>query len=161
MSYIATVGQETLTLKIGTETHLFDSGADGDYIVVDNPNDDVVQTIGQNGNVIYTRNEQGRAVDLTLRVVNGSPADIFLINAGNQALSAMDNDVASFKFIGATITTFKSDGTSTKKITLQLINGVISKTPNWTVNAEGNASEAIHEYSLKFIKDNGRGWSIE
>jgi hypothetical protein len=74
IALMGTVNLDVITIFDRVFTDLFD----GDSITVTYPNELMTMKTGKNGNTIYMQDETGKNVDILLRLVLGSPDDIFL-----------------------------------------------------------------------------------
>ena len=126
---------------------IFSGFADGDCVKITYPNDLVIVKTGKNGNSLYGFKNDGRQVDVTLRVVLGSADDKFLNNIN----SLMKNDFAAFTLMTGEFTKRVGDGNGNiTAVTYILSGGVISHQPEAVENADGNTDQSLVVWSLKF-----------
>lgn len=140
---------ETLTGKdtLVIDGKLIEDGADGDCVTIEFPNDLATITRGKNGNSLITKNEQGKIINVTLRVCQNGETDKYFINK----LSQFDNDVTSFATIKGTFTKRTGDGQgNTTKKTYDLTGGVIIRNAGAIDSATGNVDSAVSTYNLTF-----------
>jgi hypothetical protein len=144
---VALTGSDVIKLN----NRIFSAFADGDCAHLTFPNDLVVVKTGKSGNSIYGFKNDGRQVDLTLRVVVGSSDDKFL----NGLLALMKNDPAAFTLITGEFTKRVGDGQGNiTAITYILSGGVVSKQPEAVDNADGNTDQALAIWNFRFSNGN-------
>ena len=124
---------------------------DGDVAQLVYPNDLAVVKTGKNGNSIVAFKNDGRQVDLTLRIAAGSADDKFL----NNLLALFKNDAAAFSMLTGEFTKNVGDGAGNiTAITYILSAGVPTKQPGTVDNADGNTEQAVVVYGFKFTNGN-------
>ena len=126
---------------------VFTQVADGDWAVIDFPNDLVNVKQGKNGVTVYALNTSGLTANATFRVPVGGTLDKFL----NNLLVTMKSNFASFNLITGTFTKQVGDGAG--NITAKqydLSGGVFKKQAGAKANAEGDAAQGVMVYELVF-----------
>lgn len=142
----------TIDVYTGRDTveidgNLVNDGANGKVCEARFPNEVATLTKGKGGNTIITYNAEGDVCEVTVRVLTGGKTDQLLLQRYNQFI----NDSASFVAINAKFVKRVGDGTgATKKITLDLQKGVITKQPDAEEDASGDVEQAIAVYNIKF-----------
>jgi hypothetical protein len=125
---------------------LFDL-ADGDVAVLTFPTDIAQVKTGKNGNSIYGLNESGKQCELKIRVIRGSADDKYL----NGLLAGQQNNFAGTVLIVGFLWKLIGDGkgnVTSDKYTLS--GGVFNKQTEAKSNVEGDATQSVAEYHLKF-----------
>lgn len=121
--------------------------ADGDAIMLDFPNDIVAMTQGKNGNTLYAFNSTGNIVDVTVRVVLGSPDDKYL----NGRLTEYKNDPSAFVLITGEFVKRVGDGQgNVSEIIYTMDGGVILRIPVVKENVEGDIEQSVAIYMIRF-----------
>jgi hypothetical protein len=130
---------------------IFSDFIDGDVAQLVYPNDLAVVKTGKKGNSIVSFKNDGRQVDLTLRIAAGSADDKFL----NNLLALFKNDPAAFSMLTGEFTKNVGDGAgNVTAITYILSAGVPTKQPGTVDNADGNTEQAVAVYGFKFTNGN-------
>ena len=130
---------------------IFSDFMDGDVAQIVYPNDLAVVKTGKNGNSIVAFKNDGRQVDLTLRIAAGSADDKFL----NNLLALFKNDAAAFSMLTGEFTKNVGDGAGkVTAITYILSAGVPTKQPGTVDNSDGNTEQAVVVYGFKFTNAN-------
>jgi hypothetical protein len=120
----------------------------GDVLTIAFPNDLVNVKRGKNGVTIYSFNEMGRVVDVTIKVLRGSDDDKKILTQ----LSLMKNDFNSFSLISIDVT--RMLGPSAGSDNYVLTGGVFTKSnPEFKTNVEGDVEQGVALYTLKFTSD--------
>ena len=137
-------GADTLTIFDRVLTQL----ADGDVTNITFPNELVTMKTGKNKNTIYAKNESGNNCELTIRVNRGSDDDKFL---NSKKLLQDTGDFPSFVLASGQFVKRLGDGLGnvTKDI-YNLEGGVFTKSLDVKENLEGDATQAVAVYTMKF-----------
>ena len=139
------VGQSTVVLNGRT---LVDLGF-GDAFDVSVPNGLTEIESGKDGSAIYAMNQSGRQVELKLRVIQGTPDDVFL----NGLVEGFKANFAGATLINATCTKRTGNGRGDITTTAWVLSGGVPGTmppDKWNVN--GDPEQALMEYSFKFAR---------
>ncbi len=143
MSTVAITGDDTLTII----DHTFHDLADGDYSMLDFPNELSVVKTGKNGNSIYSFNETGRQATLKLRVVRASADDKYLLNL----ITQFKANPAGFILMYGTFVKKLGVGTGVvSSDTYILSGGVFTKEVAVKSNAEGDTEQSVSIWEMKF-----------
>jgi hypothetical protein len=121
--------------------------ADGDCVLLAFPSDLAAVKSSKNGNMIYSFNEQGRIVDVTLRILMGSADDKWL----HSRMQEMINDFAKFTLLTGLFTkrTGKGDGT-VADVSYQCAGGIFKRQVDAKSNADGNPDQSVVTYQIAF-----------
>lgn len=140
---IALSGNDTINIS---GTVLADL-ADADCVVLSFPNEIANVKIGKNGNAIYGLNTTGQQSEAKIRVLRGSADDQFLLSQLNaQQLNFAGTVLATGQFI-------KKIGDGQGNITSDtyiMSGGVYTKIPEAKSNVEGDSTQSVAEYTIKF-----------
>lgn len=143
MSTVAMSGNDTIILN----NQLLNDLADGDCVDLTFPNEIMTVKIGKNGNAIFGLNQMGTLAEVKIRVIRGSFTDKFLNNLLVQQNSNFSGFVLLFgqfiKKIGDGAGNITSD-------TYILSSGAFSKEIEAKSNVEGEATQSVSMYSIKF-----------
>lgn len=121
--------------------------ADGESVKLDPQNDLAVVKVGKNGNAIYAFNNMGVMVDVTIRVLLGSPDDAYL----NGRLQEMKSDFSSFILLSGSFAKRVGDGQGNVQTKVfQLSGGIIKRIPAAKTSAEGDTDQSVAEYMVTF-----------
>lgn len=143
MSIASLTGNDTIVLN----NRVFTDLADGDVVTLSFPNEIANVKTGKNGNSIYGFNATGKQCELKLRVIRGSDDDKFL----NSLLVSQQANFAGFPLMIGEFVKKIGDGLGNiKSDTYIMSGGIFSKIPEAKSNAEGDTSQSVSEYSLKF-----------
>ena len=124
--------------------------ADGDVAELKFPNDLVEVVNGKNDNAIYALNAKGKMGDLTLKLLRGSPDDIFLTVQTN---AMVNGDFPSYVLLNGNFTKRIGDGSGRVSNDRYLaLGGVVAKLPDATSSSDGKTEQAISQYTVKFAK---------
>ncbi len=138
-------GKDTLVLN----GHVFHDLADGDCGKVVYDEDLTKLKVGKDGNAVFGQNQGGRAGTLTIRVLINSEDDKYLNGLAANYLSDSSGyvlDLGSF---------FKNsgDGKGGKNSALyQLVGGAPKKQPEAKINADGDPSQTVTEWTWIFAQ---------
>lgn len=120
---------------------------DGDAVLCEFPNDTMNVKTGKNGNTIYAQNKTGENLDVTLRVIRGSPDDKWL----NGKLSQQRVSPTSFVPMSGEFAKQIGDGVGgVSQDTLILAGGVFLKNVGGKTNVEGDTEQSVAIYKMRF-----------
>ena len=120
---------------------------DGDVVDLKYPNDLANVKTGKNGNSIISFKNDGRQVEVSVRVIVASADDKFLNNLYN----LFTNDPAAFTLIAGEFTKMVGDGAGNiTSVTYILSGGVFSRGIDTMENADGNTEQAVAVYKMRF-----------
>ncbi len=120
---------------------------DGDAVTLAFPNDIAAVKASKNGNMIYSFNEQGRLVDVEIRVLIGSADDKYL----NSRLQEMINDYSKFTLLTGLFVKRTGDGDGNiANVVYQCAGGIFKRQIDAKTNVEGNPDQSIAVYSITF-----------
>ena len=121
--------------------------ADGDSVTLAFPNDLAAVKASKNGNMIYSFNEQGRLVEVTIRVLIGSADDKYL----NSRLQEMINDYSKFILLtGLFVKRTGDGGGNMTNVVYQCAGGIFKRQVDAKTNVEGNPEQSIAVYQIIF-----------
>ena len=121
--------------------------ADGNVIEMTFPSDIAQVKTGKNGNSIYGLNTTGLQCELKIRLIRGSADDIFM----NNLLVQQNNNFAGFPLmIGQFIKKIGDGAGNITSDTYILSGGIFQKQVEATSNVEGDSSQSVAVYMLKF-----------
>lgn len=140
---VSLTGNDTVVISGRVITNF----ADADNASLVFPNDIASVKTGKNGNALFALNEMGRQADAILRMIRGSPDDIFL----NDLLSLQRADFASFILMTGQFTKRVGDGFGNILADTYLMQGgIFSKNVEVKSNVEGDTEQSLAIYPLKF-----------
>jgi hypothetical protein len=126
---------------------IFNGVADGDYAVLDFDGDISAAKVSKDGNTIFALNQTGFLGKMTMRLLRGSPDDIFL----NSLLQSQRNDFSGFVLMNGTFTKRVGDGTGKVANEVYILtNGLFKKLPGAKSNAEGDTEQSVVIYEIWF-----------
>lgn len=143
MSAIAMSGNDAITINNTVLTDL----ADGDCVTLTFPSEIATVKTGKNGNTIYGQNQTGNNAECKLRVIRGSADDKFL-NA--LELQQQANFQGNVNLIGTFVKTIGDGQGNISNDTYILAGGVFQKLNEAKTNVEGDATQSVAEYMIKF-----------
>lgn len=124
--------------------------ADGDIGSLDVPNNLFSMQTGKNGNTIFALDESGNNATLTIRLMMSSPDDKRL----NGLIPKSESFAETVTLTGSVV---KQIGDGTGKVsynTYTLAGGMVQKKPPVKSNVNGDASQAVVEYTIIFANGN-------
>lgn len=121
--------------------------ADGDCVILSFPNEIATVKTGKNGNTIYGQNQMGNNAEAKIRVIRGSADDKFL---NSLQLSQQANFQGNVNVIGTFVKLIGDGKGNVSNDTYILSGGVFQKLIEGKTNVEGDATQSVAEYSLKF-----------
>lgn len=143
MSTIAMSGNDSIIIN----NRIFQDLMDGNVGELTFPNDIAQVKTGKNGNSIYGLNNTGFQCEFKIRLVRGSNDDIFLNNLLNQ----QNLNFAGFILMQGQFVKKIGDGSGNiKSDTYILSGGVFTKQVEVTSNVEGDATQSVAVYQMKF-----------
>lgn len=143
MSTIALSGNDTVVLN----NRIFADFADGNVVELTFPQDIAQVKTGKNGNSIYGLNETGKQCELKMRIIRGSPDDIFL----NNLLVQQQNNFAGTILMQGEFIKKLGDGTGNITNDTYIVSGgVFQKQVEALSNVEGDALQSVAVYMMKF-----------
>lgn len=143
MSVMALSGDDTIILN----NRVLNDLADGNVVELTFPNPIATLKIGKNGNAIYGLNNMGDTCDVKVRVVRGSSDDNFL----NNLLSNQQQNFSGTVLITGQFIKKIGDGAGAiTSDTYVLAGGVFEKQVEAQSNVEGDATQSVAVYMLKF-----------
>lgn len=143
MATVALSGNDTITINNTILTDL----ADGDCVVLTFPNEIATLKVGKNGNTIYGLNETGKQAEVKIRLIRGSADDKFL----NSLLTQQQANFAGFvPMLGEFVKLIGDGKGAIINDTYILSGGVFNKQVEGKSNVEGDATQSVSEYMLRF-----------
>lgn len=143
MAAVALSGNDTVSIN---NTILADL-ADGDYCVLEFPNEIMTVKIGKNGNAIYGFNATGQMAEVKLRIIRGSADDKLL----QSLITQQNTSPQTFPLMIGEFVKLIGDGTgNVTNDTYILSGGVFIKQVIAKSNAEGDSAQSVSEYMLRF-----------
>lgn len=145
MATYALTGNDTLTI----DNRVFKDFADGATISITFPNEKTGETTGKNSNTIFATNEQGKNVNVELRILAGSSDDIYL----NGRSIDQDRDLPTFVLLTGTFSKRIGDGQgNVHYINYSLKGGVFKNGIDGNENLQGETEQGIAIYRLFFAE---------
>lgn len=143
MPFFALTGQDTVQIA-GRQLRDF---GDGNVAELTYPNPIVGVKTGKNGNTVFNVNASGQQAKLKLRLLRGSPDDVFLQTLLAQQLA----DLPSFPVMPGYFVKRIGDGTGNVSFDTQILaGGVFDKQVEASENVEGATDPALSMYELTF-----------
>lgn len=137
------VNNDTLSLN----GHVFNDLSTGDVTAITFPNQLMTRKTGKNGNTIIALKADGVNADLSLRVMRGSPDDVFM----QGLINTSPTDFPSTVLLNGTFVKRLGDGQgNVESDTYVLQGGVISKIPDGKENVEGDTVQGETIYNVIF-----------
>lgn len=139
------VGQDTIVVNGRSLSNL----GYGKVVDISIPTALVEIESGKDGSAIYAMNQAGRQAEVKIRVLAGSPDDVFLNNLNE----SFKSDFASSVLINASFIKRTGDGQGNITTTTWILSGGVpgnAPADGWDVN--GNTEQALMEYSFKFSR---------
>lgn len=144
MSIYALTGKDTITIN----NIPLNDFADGDIGTVDIPNDIFTLQTGKDGNTIFALDESGSNATLTVRLIASSADDKRL-----NGLTPQSENFASTVVLTGSLVKMIGDGQGNISLNSYVFSGgMIQKLPNLKTNVNGDVSQAVIEYLIKFAK---------
>jgi hypothetical protein len=151
MAAVTLSGTDTIIINTYTLVNL----ADGNCGNLTFPNKIANAKIGKDGNALIAQNQTGKLAELELRILRGSPDDVFL----NGLLNAQVTSFVAFPLlIGQVVKHLSSNsivgGISTNQSisdAYSLSGGYFSSLVPVIVNPEGDTGQAVSVYKLEWV----------
>lgn len=122
---------------------------DNSTITITFPNEKVGISTGKNANTVYATNEQGRNVQVELRILAGSKDDAFLNGLSIQ----QERDLPSFTLMNGSFSKRVGDGKgNVKRINYTLLGGVFRQGIDAQENLTGDTEQGTALYRLTFAQ---------
>lgn len=142
---LSLTGQDTLQIFGRTITAL----GTGDYFTFTFDEELFKVEVGKNGNAVYAFNAPGLKTKGVLKILRGSPDDVFL----NNTLAQMIADPSSFIFGNANATKRIGNGFGGIRLDTYILGaGVFSKFPSVKGNVQGDTEQALAVYEFMFTQ---------
>lgn len=147
MAGFVLTGNDTTTIKSSTEERILADFAGAEPVVVTFENDLATIETGKNSNSIIAPNRMGDVATATISLLIGSDDDKFL----QSEISNYRRDSASYSLLTAKFIKRVGDGAGniSKKV-IDLKGGLINKKPDFKENVQGDATQGVVVYTLKF-----------
>lgn len=143
MATVALSGNDTVTIN----GRILNDLADGAVVKLTYPNDISSMKTGKNGNTIYGLNETGKNAEVDIRVVRGSADDKFL----NGLLTQQQANFAGWPLMIAQFIKKLGDGQGNITSDIYVLSGgVFRKQVEGESNVEGDTSQSVSVYMMKF-----------
>jgi len=121
--------------------------ADGDAVTLGFPNDLANLKASKNGNMIYAFNEQGKVVDVALRLLIGSADDKYM----HSRLQEQINDFSKFILLTGLFVKRTGDGAGNiADVIYQCSGGLIKRQVDAKSNVEGDTEQSVAVYNIMF-----------
>ena len=136
-------GNDTISINNTILTDL----ADGDCVLLEYPTEIAQVKTGKNGNSLYALNEMGKQATVKIRLIRGSADDQFI----NGLLSQQQLNFYTFPLMIGEFIKLIGDGSgNVNNDTYVLSGGVFMKQVMAKDNVEGDVTQSVAEYELKF-----------
>lgn len=145
---IAYCGQDTITFN----DRVLNDLADGDVAVVTYPNELMNVKVGKNGTAIYGVNETGKIAEVKYRLLRGSADDKYF--NGQLAIQKGPNPENFVLLTGELVKNIGNGAGAVAGDTTVLSGGVFTKQPDVKTNVEGDPTQAVVEYTVRFTVTN-------
>lgn len=143
MSTVAMSGADSVIIN----NRILSDFADGDFAMLEFPNDIANVKTGKNGNSIYSLNTTGKQSEVTLRIIRASADDKYLnglINQQQLNFAGKILDTGEFvKQVGDGAGNVAND-------TYLMSGGIFTKSVGAKANAEGDTEQSVSIYKIKF-----------
>lgn len=124
--------------------------ASGLVAEIDFPTDLVQVKRGKNGNTIYGLNNQGFQSEVNMRLLLGSPDDVYL----NGLLLNMQQNFSGFTLLTGNFVKNVGDGKGNiTPVTYTMSGGVLKRIPKAMSNADGETDQSIAEWHFVFANN--------
>ena len=121
--------------------------ADGDYVVINFPNDLANVKTGKNGNTIYASNQQGLNADMTIRVLLGSSDDQYLTGLMQDQI----NNFSDFTLLSGGFTKRVGDGAGNPSFDVyQCTGGIFKRQQDAKSSAEGDVEQSVAVFMIRW-----------
>lgn len=143
MAAVAMSGNDAITINNNVLSDL----ADGDCVLLSFPSEIATVKTGKNGNTIYGQNQMGNNAEAKIRVIRGSADDKFL---NGLQLTQQANFQGNVNVIGTFVKLIGDGKGNISNDTYILAGGVFQKLVEAKTNVEGDATQSVSEYMIKF-----------
>jgi hypothetical protein len=141
----AVAGSDTLSIN-GT---LIPDLVDGDTIDLKYDTDIMAVSRGKNGNTTFAQNQKGFVSSMAVRVLRGSPSDIYL----NSLLAAQLNSPSTFPLMYGSYVKKIADGKGNVLNDESVLGGGVFKIPvDAKTNEEGDTNAEVAVYNIKWSR---------
>ena len=145
MAVYALTGADDLIINDRPITEFTDNST----IQITFPNEKVGSSTGKNANTVFATNEQGRNVQVELRILAGGKDDAFLNGLSIQ----QERDLPSFTLMNGSFSKRVGDGSgNVKRINYTLLGGVISQGIDAQENLTGDTEQGTALYRMTFAQ---------
>lgn len=145
MSDVALSGNDTTILN----NRVLNNLADGDCVMLSFPNEIATVKVGKNGNAMFGLNQMGQIAEVKIRVIRGSADDSYL---NNLIVQQNANFAGTVLNVGEFIKKIGDGAGNITNDTYVMSGGVNSKNIEGKSNQEGDATQSVSEYNLRFSK---------
>ncbi len=122
---------------------------DNSTITITFPNEKVGVSTGKNANTVFATNEQGRNVQVELRILAGGKDDALLNGWSIQA----ERDLPGFSLLNGSFSKRVGDGSGrVKRINYTLLGGVIRQGVDTQENLTGDTEQGTALYRMTFAQ---------
>lgn len=143
MATYSLTGNDTLTLF----DRVFRDFGDGVVLTATYPNDLFTKSTGKNGNTLYSQNQQGRNVDVEIRLLRGSSDDAFMQEEMNSRIA----NFASQSLISGEFVKLIGDGAGNiQRDVMTVSGGLFMRKVDSQDAQDGSTDAAIALYRLSF-----------
>ena len=142
-SAFVTANSDVLTIFDRVITDEFD----GDSITGTFPNEMMTLKTGKNGNTVYLENTTGANIDILIRLVLGSPDDVFL---RGKIFLQRQNFIATVLATGRFSRQLGDGINGGKFIITELEGGLFTKDVEFVSSSEANVESGAAIYNMKF-----------
>ena len=127
----------------------FTEFTDNNTITITFPNEKVGISTGKNANTVFATNEQGRNVQVELRILAGGKDDAFLNGLSIQ----QDRDLPSFTLMNGSFSKRVGNGSgNVKRINYTLLGGTFRQNVDAQENLTGDTEQGTALYRLTFAQ---------
>lgn len=145
MAVYALTGADDLFLNDYQLTEFTDNST----IQITFPNEKVGISTGKNANTVFATNEQGRNVQVELRILAGGKDDTFLNGLSIQ----QERDLPTFSLLNGSFSKRVGDGSgSVRRINYTLLGGVFRQGIDSQENLTGDTEQGTALYRLTFAQ---------
>lgn len=143
MADVALSGNDSVTLQ----NRVFSDFADGDYVMLTFPEAIATVKTGKNQNTVFAQKPSGNNAEAKFRIIRGSADDKFL-NA--LLLQQQANFPGTILLSGQFVKVIGNGKGQIAADTYILSKGVFEKLNEGKSNADGEPTQSVVEYSMKF-----------
>lgn len=143
MPVVSMTGNDTVSIN----NRVLLDFADGTIATLTFDIDIATVKVGKNGNSIFALNENGRQSGVELRLVRGTPDDVFM----NQLLITQGSNFAGFPLMIGQFVKFVGDGLGNiTHDTYIMSGGIFIRNVDVQSNVEGDTNQSVSIYRLRF-----------